>query len=88
MTPQGSYIYTNRFELQLFNTFGFEIKMEAKGNDFKINFAYTENGLIGVQSLSHLAELIGSKVVTGVQIESYKECNSMWDAMRSFGSLD
>ena len=61
---------------------------EAKGNAFKINFAFTENGLVGIQSLSHLAELIGSKIVTGVQIESYKECSNMWDAMAAFGGLD
>jgi kynurenine formamidase len=61
---------------------------EAKGNDFRVNQVWTSEGILGVKSLNHLAELIKTGKVTAVQFESYYEYKTKEEFIRSFGSLD
>lgn len=61
---------------------------EAKGNDFRINQVWTKDGIVGVKSIQHLAELIKTTTVTAIQFESYYEYKTKEEFIRSFGSLD
>lgn len=61
---------------------------EAKGNDFRVNQVWTSEGILGVKSIQHLAELIKTRKVTAIQFESYYEYKTKEEFIRSFGSLD
>jgi hypothetical protein len=69
--------------------FGFAIlDEERKGNDFRVNQVYTLEGVVGVKSLIHLAELISTSSVTGIQFESFWNPKSKEECIRSYGALD
>src|SRR6185369_4389545 len=44
---------------------------ERKGNDFRINQVWTNEGTQGIKSISHLVELIKTNTVTAIQFESF-----------------
>lgn len=69
--------------------FGFAIlNEEEKGNDFRINQVWTEEGTIGVKSIKHLVELIKNSNVTAIQFESFWNPKTNEEYIRSFGALD
>lgn len=61
---------------------------EAKGNDFRVNQVWTNEGTIGVKSIQHLVELIKTCSVTAIQFESFYSYKTTEEYIRSFGSLD
>jgi hypothetical protein len=69
--------------------FGFAIlNEEKKGNDFRVNQVWTNEGAIGVKSIKHLAELIKTESVTAIQFESFYNHQTTEGFIRSFGALD
>jgi hypothetical protein len=69
--------------------FGFAIlDEERKGNDFRINQVWTNEGTVGVQSIKHLVELISSESVRAIQFESFWNPKTKEEFIRSFGALD
>lgn len=69
--------------------FGFAIlDEERKGNDFRINQVWTNEGTVGVQSIKHLVELINSESVRAIQFESFWNPKTTEEFIRSFGALD
>ena len=78
--------YRPYFNLREFGTA--ILNEEAKGNDFRVNQVWTSEGILGVKSLNHLAELIKTGKVTAIQFESYIEYKTKEEFIRSFGSLD
>lgn len=61
---------------------------ELKGNDFRINQVWTKAGIVGVKSIQALAEIIKTETVTGIQFESFFNCSTTEQYIRSFGALD
>ena len=61
---------------------------EKKGNDFRINQVWTKAGIVGAKSIKALAELIKTESVTAIQFESFLNCKTTEDFIRSFGALD
>lgn len=61
---------------------------ESKGNDFRINQVWTNNGTLSVKSIKNLAELIKTETVTAIQFESFYNIKTTEGFMRSFGALD
>lgn len=69
--------------------FGFAIlDEEEKGNDFRINQVWTNEGTVGVESIKHLVELIKSESVRAIQFESFWNPKTTEEFIRSFGALD
>jgi hypothetical protein len=69
--------------------FGFAIlDEEKKGNDFRVNQVWTNEGTVGVKSIKHLVELITNETVTAIQFESFYNHKSTEGFIRSFGALD
>jgi len=69
--------------------FGFAIlDEEIKGNDFRVNQVWTNEGTIGVKSIKHLVELIKTNSVTAIQFESFCNYQTTEGFIRSFGALD
>jgi hypothetical protein len=61
---------------------------EKKGNDFRVNQVWTNEGTIGVKSIKHLAELIKTNSVTAIQFESFFNYSTTEEYIKSFGALD
>lgn len=69
--------------------FGFAIlHEEKKGNDFRINQVWTNEGNIYVKSIKHLAELIKTDSISAIQFESFWNPKMKEEFIRSFGALD
>lgn len=64
------------------------LEEEQKGNDFRINQVWTKAGIIGAKSIKSLAELIKTESVTAIQFESFFNCSTPEQYIRSFGALD
>ncbi|MNQ53370.1 hypothetical protein D3C85_674080 [compost metagenome] len=64
------------------------LEEEKKGNDFRINQVWTSAGIVGAKSIKVLAELIKTESVTAIQFESFFNCETTEDFIRSFGALD
>ncbi|MEN9908932.1 MAG: hypothetical protein RLZZ540_2081 [Bacteroidota bacterium] len=64
------------------------LEEEQKGNDFRINQVWTKAGIVGTKSIKALAELIKTQTVTAIQFESFFNCNTTEEYIRSFGALD
>lgn len=64
------------------------LEEEKKGNDFRINQVWTNNGIVGAKSIKVLVELIKTESVTAIQFESFCNQTSTEGFIRSFGALD
>lgn len=55
---------------------------EKNGNSFCINQAFTHSGVVKINSINQLAQLLVSGTVTGVQFEAYYQAKDFAKSIR------
>ncbi len=71
------------------NSFGQAVLEQEKfGQSFSIDGIYTIEGLVRINSIDKILELIKTENVTGVLIQTYYQPKDLNEAMQQFGKLD
>lgn len=67
------------------------LREESNGNSFAIKQAWTTSGIVSVNSINQLAQLLVTGTVTGIQFETYRDystCNFADCLKNCFGTTE
>ncbi len=84
ITKNSVQPYTN-------NLFGFGnavLREESNGNSFSINQAWTNSGVVKINSINQLAQLLVSGTVTGIQFQAFYQTTDFAESIRHGYSLN